>query len=537
MTSQWKFIVRFFAKLGLIVVLATAANAQDLDLGGGAAEEGQAAAEENAAAPPAQGDFFGFGQQGPQLTEQELQDLKTEIGQLIQEAKVAQEAGDLNTAILKYDEAVPKLVQIDEPQISFDTQFQRGKILREQGYTQEAIRAYTAATEFSASITDRDALRQNYIEMGQLYLETEQFNTAMAIFQGALTLPGESRNPELLFNLGFAQSEFALNQQYITDEDRLKQLQGAIQSYDRALDVDPNYAEALFERGSTHSVMGDREKAIEDLEKSVQLDPSNTEAVAQLGFASLSRALSEGARRNGQRAKIEADLNQSVQQLTNFLNLVPEDTEVDEEEDEDAIQRESVLLQRSAAYLAIGNETQGDKSFYYQSAISDAEQVIELQPDAPDGYYQKGLAHRMLGDFQSALDAFDETISISPANTEALLRRGIIHFRTGDYESAETDFKQAKLYSIGGINPPASFWQGLCHARQEDHRVATEEYSKAIRYQPLYTIAYFNRGLSYMKLGRFARARDDFSRVLSRERDNSQARQLRDQAVRMLTAR
>lgn len=523
MYCHWMKNLRLFAVL-MMCVSAIPGNAQNL-LDGIGADDPPVAEE---AAPPAQDDFLNFGAEQRQVTPEEKQAFEKQVMALNDEAKALSEQGDVNAALAKYDEAIAMTS-------NFTSQFEKGMILRGQGYLREAIRAFTLATEFSNDMADKAMVRQNYIELGQSYLETEEYNTAMAVFEGALSLPGESRNAELFFNLGFAQAEFALNQQYQTAQTRQEDLQKALVSYDRAIAIDPNYAEALYERGTAHLLLGDREQAIEDLEQSVEFDPENSEAVAQFGFASLSRALSEGSRRNGQSAKIDADLKKALEQLTRYLTLVPETTEEEDEEDETEIQRENVLLQRSAAYIALGDEAQ-DGSYHYQNAIRDAEAVIELLPDSPDGYYQKGLAHRMLGDFEAAIAAFDETIEISPANPEALLRRGIVHFRRGDLQMAMSDFDKAVQYS-GGINPRASFWLGLSHAKRGDHRLAVTTYTRAIRYQPFYTIAYFNRGLSYMKLGRYERARDDFNEVLGRDRDNSQARSMRDQAVQLIDSR
>ena len=542
MIDRWEKYFRLIVLLFAVGCYCSNSHAQDALLDGlGGDDDTEQAADEEEAAPPTQDDFLdlGFGPSRPQLSPEEEQEVKSNIARLTQEAAAAKDQGNLDQALLKYDEVLPELAKVQEPTVSFNVLFDRGKILREQGYVQEAIRAFTAATEFVANVEDKDAVRQNYIEMGQLYLETEQYNTAISIFQGALTLPGESRSAELLFNLGYAQSEFALNQQYARAEETQEGLERAILSYDRAIAVDPNYAEAYYERGTTSLILGERDKAMDDLKESLELDPNNEEAVAQFGFASLNRALSEGSKHNGQRAKIIDDLNIAVAQLSRYLQLVPEpdpDAEVEEEE-ETEIKRENVLLQRSAAYIELGSESLTGGSDYYKKAIEDAEAVVELIPEAPDGFYQKGLAYRMLGDFPSALEAFDETLRISPGNTQARFRRGIIHFRQGDYQLALADLKKAQQFSVGGINPPAAFWEGLCHSRMGQHRYAVNAYSAALRYQSLYTSAYLNRGIAYMKLGRYQRAEADFNEVLGQDRNNSLARSLRDQIQPLISKR
>jgi tetratricopeptide (TPR) repeat protein len=337
--------------------------------------------------------------------------------------------------------------------------------------------------------------------------------------------------------MGLSQTEFALNQQFSTAQTRQEDLQKALVYYDRALRIKPDYPDALYERGSTHLLFGDLDKAVADFREAVRLDPNNAEAVAQLGFTSLRRGLTEGSQRNGQRAQILDDLQQSVELLTRYLTLVPEESKKDDAEaDPDEIKRENVLLQRSAAYIGLGDESQEDRESYYRNAVADADAVIQIAPSIPDGYYQKGLALRMLGELDAARAAFDETLEVAPSNAEALLRRGILFFRSGDLELAKTDLVKSIQYSAG-VNPRADFWLGICFSQEGSPKRAVTHYSKAIRYQPSYIMAFYNRGLDYMKLGRFARAKEDFNEVLRRQPDNQQARSLRDQAADLSKAR
>lgn len=477
---------------------------------------------------PALNDGFNdqfFGQQTPQLSPEEEQQQQQQLDQLNKTAREKAEQGDLEGALTAYDEAV-------QLQPNFESHFEKGKLLRAEGEAVEAIRALTQATGFAGTLEDNDQILETYTELGLAYLDTDDYETALQIFQGALTQPGQSRNAEMLFNLGYAQAEAAQNSQLASAQTTQEDLQKALASYDKAIKVKPDYAKALFERGNTHFLLGDLDKALDDLKQAAQLDPNDPEIAAQLGVAALRRGLTEGSTRNGQLAQINADLQLSVDELTRYLNLVPEEM-AEEAEEETEIRRQDILLQRSAAYIGMGDETQGDSSFYYQNAIVDAEASLEIDPESPDAHYQKGLAHRMLGDFVAAKDAYSETIELSPASTEALLRRGILYFREADYESAQLDLSKAIRYSRG-INPRASFWRGLTNSKLEQWQLAVTDYSAAIRYQPFYSLAYYNRGLAYMHMKRFERAKDDFNQVLSRERDNQQARSLRDQAAQLM---
>lgn len=481
----------------------------------------------DAAAQPDPNNIFGFGDESQQPNPEDLALVEAETERMNQEAAAKVEQGDLSAALDIYEEAI-------RANPNFASFLGRARILVQQEELQDAIVSYSRAAQYSGTIEDTSMVLPVFLELGQAYIDTEQFNQALAAFSAALQIPKQSRNPEVLYNIGLAQTEFALNQQYSTAQTRQEQLTQGLEFFDKAIRVDPNYAEALYERGNTHLLLGDADKALDDLAKAVEIDPDNTDAVAQLGFVSLQRGLNESGQRNGQSAKILYDLNRALEQLTRWLNIVPADQEVDED-DPEAIRRENVLLNRSAAYIGLGDEQHGNGggNSYYQQAIQDAEAAIEIDSEKPDAFYQKGLATRMLGDLDGAIDAYTETLELSPGNPEALLRRGIAHFRQNDLELAKADFEKSIRFTPRGYNPRAYFWLGLCYQQQGEANRAVTEYTRALRLQSTFLNAYLNRGLAYMKQGRFARATADFNEVLRLDGKHPQARSLRDQSMGM----
>ena len=386
-------------------------------------------------------------------------------------AKVAE--GDLVGALALYEEA-------GQTNPNFTSYLESARILVQLEELNEAIFAYGTALRLGATAGDPEAdpketakiILPAYLEMGQAYLDSELYNEALQLYANALRLPGQSRNAEILFNTGYAQSEFTMSQQFSTPQTRQEELTQALSYFNKAIRIDPNYADALYERGNTHLLLGDADSAIEDFAQAVQLDPSNTDALAQYGFVSLQLGLLEANRRNGQTAKILRDLELAKDKLTQYLAIVPEDQEVDVE-DPDAILRENVFLNRSAAYIGLGDENKGDSRFYYQQAIADANAAIEIDPEKPDAHYQKGMAHRMLGEQQEALDAFTEAIELAPTVPDYVFRRGIMFFRTGDLELAKADLDRSILLS-GGFNPRAYFGSD-CAIRSRTNRLVRSQ--------------------------------------------------------------
>ena len=60
---------------------------------------------------------------------------------------------------------------------------------------------------------------------------------------------------------------------------------GAIQDYDKAIEINPKYAEAYFNRGSAYLEQGDPIVAIQDYDMAIALDPKFAAAYVNRGYA------------------------------------------------------------------------------------------------------------------------------------------------------------------------------------------------------------------------------------------------------------
>ena len=479
------------------------------------------------------GDFPGFDDPNSQTPSAEEEALRqTQIDELNQQAKAKADAGDLKGALEAYEE----IILTPETQ-NFESLLQAGRILKEFGETNDAIRYLGAAAQLSGTLEDPTEALPLYLELGDLFLDTEQYNNAISTYSQALLVKGQSRNPEILYKIGVARSEYALNQQYATAQTKQEELTQALDFFDKAIRQNPNYADALYERGNTHVTLGQLtqsqdsvDKGLEDFVSAVEADPANTDAIAQLGITALQRGLGETMRRKAPTAKILRDLNMARDALSRYLALVPEDQEIDEE-DSDAIRRENVLVNRSAALMGLAEELPDQATSLYEQAIADADAAIAIEPEKDDAHFQKGLALARLGRNEEAIVSYTEAVELFPINPDYLLRRGIVHFRLGEYELAKTDL-ELSIRNSRGLSSRGYFWLGLCHQKLEEFHQAVTEYTRAIRYSPNYEFALVNRGLAYMKMGRYDRAREDFNKVVLLNPKNAQAISLREQAIR-----
>lgn len=59
----------------------------------------------------------------------------------------------------------------------------------------------------------------------------------------------------------------------------------AIDRFDQALTIDPDFVPALIDRGYVYEKLGEYERAIEDYDEAIRLDPNNAKAYNNRGFA------------------------------------------------------------------------------------------------------------------------------------------------------------------------------------------------------------------------------------------------------------
>ena len=64
-----------------------------------------------------------------------------------------------------------------------------------------------------------------------------------------------------------------------------RMLDGAIQGYDRAIQLDQNNAAAYISRGFAYMIKGDNDRALQDFDQGIQLDPKNAAAYRNRGVA------------------------------------------------------------------------------------------------------------------------------------------------------------------------------------------------------------------------------------------------------------
>ena len=117
-------------------------------------------------------------------------------------------------------------------------------------------------------------------------------------------------------------------------------------------------------------------------------------------------------------------------------------------------------------------------------AIADYTKVIELEPDSPDAYYNRGIVYYQLMDYEAALADFNTIIAAEMPNiVQALNMRAVIFYT------------------------------------QQKVNLALDDLTSAIIRDPEYPDSYERRALVYKAMGKTSQAVADLKRYLELETD------------------
>ena len=146
-----------------------------------------------------------------------------------------------------------------------------------------------------------------------------------------------------------------------------------IEDYTEAIRLNPDDAEAYYNRGLAYYEQGNLDKAIADYDEAIRLNPDDAQAYYNRAIAYYDRG----------------NLDKAIADYQIAIDLNPDDAEA--------------YYNRGLVYYQ-----QGD----LDKAIADYQIAIDLNPDDPDAYYNRGLAYRQQENNRQALESFRQAAEL-----------------------------------------------------------------------------------------------------------------------------
>jgi tetratricopeptide (TPR) repeat protein len=232
----------------------------------------------------------------------------------------------------------------------------------------------------------------------------------------------------------------------------------AIDDFDQAIRLNPKLAPAYGSRGMAWGMKGNYDKAIADSSEAIRLDPKDAAAY----------------RNRGTCWNYKGDYNKAIADWTESIRLNPKD----------AINYSN----RGSAW-----SNKGD----YAKAIADLNEAIRLDPKNAIAYSNRGLAWRRQGDYDKAIANLNESIRLNPKNAISYGNRGTAWNFKGEYDKAIADFDEAIR-----LNPKLAAlynFRGTAWNKKGDADKAIADYKEAVRLNSNYPVAQENLQLALDK--------------------------------------
>jgi len=221
-------------------------------------------------------------------------------------------------------------------------------------------------------------------------------------------------------------------------------LRPAIEDYDQAIRLKPDYAIAFFDRGNVYRDLGQAQDAIRDYSEAIRLDPNRVEAYGNRGIRYLALGIFQLALEDFSKV-IEMRSRERkayVNRGLTFGEMGQPERAIEDYDRAILLSRfeADAFNNRAAAHFALGR---------YDRALEDYSTAIRLKPDYLEAWMGRGLTYESLNQYGQAEADFTTAIQLRPEFADAYQTRGLVRLKKADCEGASVDLERAKTLRRG----------------------------------------------------------------------------------------
>ncbi len=288
-------------------------------------------------------------------------------------------------------------------------------------------------------------------------------------------------------------------------------VEGAIEDFTKAIELDPGNSAALALRGASRYVRGELEAAAADLRRATEVDPENPfsyhvagQVRCQTGdyqgaVVDLSRAIEKGgtaaeiyALRGTARAGL-GDAGGALADLDRAVAIDPLSAEIfearggvyqEQGRSDLALRDYSRALELDPSYdrAYIGRAKSLSDLSRLEEAVADYTRAIELGTEYELAHYHRAMARKKLGDGPGAIADLSRSIELVPGSWRIRLERGILLFEDAQLDRAVGDFRRA--VEIKPSNWAVWYWLGRSLVRHGERAEGLEALERSLGLAP-----------------------------------------------------
>ena len=313
----------------------------------------------------------------------------------------------------------------------------------------EALKDQTLPADRRAALLNDRAVA--YGRLGQTRLAIDDFNRAAQLFPEYAAVYNNRGNALLAVG----------------------QAKEAIKDFDRAILLTPGYAVAYHNRASAHLRLGQTGDAIRDYTKAIELMPTSPAPLSGRGRAFLAEARPYAAMRDFSRA-LQADARFSA-----------------------------AYRSRAEAKIEVDR---------FEDATEDLSRAIAYEPGNPEIFILRGYAYLAAKNAASAVKDFARAIELDPRSVAAHQGRGLAYAKAEAFEEAEVDL--ARAIELDPRAAVAFAYRGFVYKLTAQPELGMKEIEKALRIDPTRAEVHWAKGEIEEALGRIDESIASFRRAI-----------------------
>jgi tetratricopeptide (TPR) repeat protein len=308
---------------------------------------------------------------------------------------------------------------------------------------------------------------QAHTSLGVALLQISKIHEAMQHFEQALRIKPDYA--EAHYNLGVALAQLGRTQE-------------AIAQYQQVLRIKPDFAMAHYNWGVALEQAGKIEEAIAHYEQALRINPDYAEAHNNLG---------EALARTGK-------IQEAIAHFEQALRIKPDD------------------------FVVHGNLGSAlEQAGKIEEAIAHYEQALRINPDYAEAHNSLGAALGQTGKIEEAIAHFEQALRIKPDYDDAHNNLGVILKNQGKLPEAIAHYEQA--LRINPDNAEAHNNLGVALARLGRMQEAVGHWEQALRIKPDDAKTHYNLGAALAQLGRTPEAIAQYQQALEITPKNASA--------------
>ena len=281
---------------------------------------------------------------------------------------------------------------------------------------------------------------------------------------------------------------------------RKGRFEDAIQHFDRAIEIDPRYLDAWFNKGVALINKRDDPGAMECFQKAALLEPDQAEAWLKMG--AICRRMKNYEKALECLDKCLEREPENISAMTGKIEILIDDLD-DKEKALQAIDRAQETEQDQSYFLVRKGEILSSQG-RHDLALPCFEEALQSTPDAVVAWHGKGAILFKRGLYEDALQCFEKALKGSEYY-EAPLAKGFTLIALERYHQALKDFKFSTRTFSESFE--LSLGKGLAQMGLRRYPEALKFLDRAIRLRPNEACIWHEKGRLLGKMGREEEAR------------------------------